>query len=474
MTESSKVREFDLNIEKVLDGWLTSHAIRELIANALDEQALTSTADIVVDKQRSSWVIRDFGRGLRHEHLTQNENDEKRAHQDKVVGRFGVGLKDALAVLHRHDVNVQIRSRHGDIALIEQSKANFADVVTLHAAISPPSDPSMIGTEVVLRGVSDTDVETARGYFLRFSGDKILESTKHGQILQRPAGRLARIYVNGLSVAEENNFLFSYNITSLTAPMRKALNRERTNVGRTAYSDRVKAMLLLAESQEVAELLTRDLQAFAEGTSHDESKWSDVQTRACQVMNSRGNVVFVSPEDFTQYRDMVEMAQREGKTIVTVPNMIAVSLNRLSDTAGAPVVTLSQFTKDWNESFTFAFVERAALDAGEQSVFDRTSQLVELAGGMPAMIKEVRISETMRFASGGDANGLWDVTLGLIVIHRPQLKSVRAFAGTLLHEVTHAASGHGDVSRDFELALTDLLGRVAEHAIATADSSSRG
>ena len=93
MTESSKVREFDLNIEKVLDGWLTSHAIRELIANALDEQALTSTADIVVDKQRSSWVIRDFGRGLRHEHLTQNENDEKRAHQDKVVGRFGVRLE---------------------------------------------------------------------------------------------------------------------------------------------------------------------------------------------------------------------------------------------------------------------------------------------------------------------------------------------------------------------------------------------
>jgi hypothetical protein len=46
------------------------------------------------------------------------------------------------------------------------------------------------------------------------------------------------------------------------------------------------------------------------------------------------------------------MAEREGKTIGTVPNMIAISLNRLSDTAGARVVTLSQFTKDWNESFT--------------------------------------------------------------------------------------------------------------------------
>ena len=29
---------------------------------------------------------------------------------------------------------------------------------------------------------------------------------------------------------EEENFLFSYNITNLTKTMRKALNRERTNV----------------------------------------------------------------------------------------------------------------------------------------------------------------------------------------------------------------------------------------------------
>jgi hypothetical protein len=34
---------FDLNIEKVLEHWTIPLAIRELIANALDEQALTGT-----------------------------------------------------------------------------------------------------------------------------------------------------------------------------------------------------------------------------------------------------------------------------------------------------------------------------------------------------------------------------------------------------------------------------------------------
>src|SRR5206468_228331 len=38
-------REFDLNIERGLENWTIAHAIRELIANALDEAALTGTAE---------------------------------------------------------------------------------------------------------------------------------------------------------------------------------------------------------------------------------------------------------------------------------------------------------------------------------------------------------------------------------------------------------------------------------------------
>jgi hypothetical protein len=33
-------KEFDLNIEKILENWEVYHAVREVIANALDEQKL--------------------------------------------------------------------------------------------------------------------------------------------------------------------------------------------------------------------------------------------------------------------------------------------------------------------------------------------------------------------------------------------------------------------------------------------------
>jgi hypothetical protein len=44
------LRSFDLNIEEVLENWEVEHAIREVIANALDEQVISRTAEIEISK----------------------------------------------------------------------------------------------------------------------------------------------------------------------------------------------------------------------------------------------------------------------------------------------------------------------------------------------------------------------------------------------------------------------------------------
>ena len=133
------------------------------------------------------WHIRDWGRGLRYEHLTQNENKEKLAHPDQVVGKFGVGLKDALATFDRHRIAVVIRSRHGDITTGKQAKHGFADIKTLHALITDPADPGFTGTEFILSGhaLGERQVEEAKGLFLRYSGDEELGVTPFGSVLRR-------------------------------------------------------------------------------------------------------------------------------------------------------------------------------------------------------------------------------------------------------------------------------------------------
>jgi len=152
MAKTTEARNFDLNIEKILEGWEICHAIRELIANALDEQALSGTGDVeIIEDREGMWHIRDFGRGLKYEHLTQNESQEKLQNPGRVIGKFGVGLKDALATLNRRGISVRIRSRFGDIALTQAQKYGFSDVVTLQAVVQHQVDGGITGTDVRLR-----------------------------------------------------------------------------------------------------------------------------------------------------------------------------------------------------------------------------------------------------------------------------------------------------------------------------------
>lgn len=458
------IRKFDLNIEKILEGWEICHAVREVIANALDEQALTNTRDLEITKgQDGAWHVQDHGRGLKYEHLTQNENEEKLHNAKKVMGKFGVGLKDALATLYRRGIGVKIRSKYGDITLELAAKHDFNDVSTLHALISPPADPGLAGTDFAFEGLSGEDIAAAKNFFLKFSNEEVLDTTRYGQILRRNARRNARIYVKGMLVAEEEKFAFSYNITSLTAAMNKALNRERTNVGRTAYADRVKAMLLGSESVVVAETLADDLMRIEQGKSHEEVNWVDVAVHACQILNASSKVVFVTALQRTTLPDAIDHAIADGYKVVTLPENIKDRLRGVKDIRGNLVRDLEVYQREWAESFEFKFVDRSDLSAAERDIFDKLQEIAMLIGGFPAGVKEIKISETMRpdFTSMQDPVGLWESDKRRIVIKRFQLRSLETFAGTLLHELTHARTGYDDVTREFEEALTTALGQVS-------------
>jgi hypothetical protein len=455
------LKKFDLNIEKVLEDWETYHAVREVIANALDEQLLTKTKDIEIfqDKQRL-WHIRDFGRGLNYVHFTQKENEEK-LHHPNLIGKFGVGLKDALAVFDRRGVKVHIKSRFGDVALGKSEKHDFKDIVTLHACISDPSEPKIIGTDFILQGCLPTDVNKGKALFLRFSGEKILETTEFGEVLSKNS-QSSRIYVNGVRVAEEENFLFSYNITSLTAPIKKALNRERTNVGRTAYSERVKSILLSCTGKSIAQVLVDDLKDFETGKLHDELKLSDVSVHAAKILNST-KVVFVTASELMEDGNYVDEAKKAGYQIVTVPENVRDKISGQTDLSGNPMQDLSQFKKVWNESFKFKFVSPNKLTSAERAVYETTPKIMALIGGQPRNVKAIKISETMRMETYTfvEAVGLWDSPN--IIIKRTQLKSLERYAATLLHEIAHALSGAPDISSEFERSLTELLGKTGSH-----------
>lgn len=453
------MKKFDLNIEKVLEHWEIHHAIREVIANAIDEQQLTKTKEIQIFKDKqNNWHIRDYGRGIQYTHLTQKENDEKLNNSDKVIGKFGVGLKDALATFNRKKIGITILSKHGKITTAKSPKHDFGNIETLHALIEESEDKKFQGTEVILENCKDEHIDAAKNFFLMFSDEKLLEKANVGEVYTK--GKTSRIYIGGLLVAEEENFLFSYNITSITKPMRKALNRERTNVGRIAYTPRVKDILLQCKTEKIAELLTADLSKYDSGKCHDELTWIDIAVHACKLLNSLKKVIFLTSMEMFDARNMVDEAKSSGFQVIIVPETVKEKIQNSKDYEGNPIRDLGQYTHEWNDNFKFKFVDVEKLNKKEKEIFEKKDKLFGLIGGKPRNVKSVLISETMRLDSSfNEASGLWDGTN--IIIKRDQLKDLNNYAGTLLHETAHALSGASDVSREFELELTRIIGIVS-------------
>jgi len=106
----------------------------------------------------------------------------------------------------------------------------------------------------------------------------------------------------------------------------------------------------------------------------------------------------------------------------------------------------------------------------EREVWDALPRIFAARGGRPGRIRDVRVSETMRLMEGRyqEAVGLWEEGDGLIIVKRTQLRSHDAFAGTVLHELSHALSGAPDVSLGFEEQLTQELGRVVARRLTQA------
>lgn len=459
------MKKFDLNIEKILEDWEMHHAIREIIANALDEQLLTKTDDVIISKNGKSWVIRDFGRGLKYSHLTQNENQEKLSNAN-VIGKFGIGLKDALATFYRRGAIVSAKSRHGRISIKKSPKLGFQDIQTLHALILDPIDENFVGTEFELKGVSDSDVDTAKKLFLKFSGEAVIETTKHGQVVKRN-GKHGNIYINGVKVSEEENFLFSYNITKLNAPIKKALNRERSNVGRSAYTESVKKILLSSKEKDVAEIMARDLPNINRGTAHDELMWVDVQEHSVKILNQRGKYLFVTSIEAMEHPDMIDHARDSGHEIIIIPENLKEKIQGARDLSGDPIIDIDQFVGNYNDSFEFNFIDPDTLSNKERMVYQLTPKILELFGKVSEKVKEIKISSTMRkdFYGEMETLGCWDQRTSSIVLARKTLKSLSAYSGNLIHELIHAETGYDDVTRAFENLLTEKIGDLCNHIL---------
>lgn len=424
---------------------------------------MTNTADIDIYKENDAWHIRDYGRGIQSSCFTQNENPEKLA-SEEYIGKFGVGLKDALAVFHRSGCIVEINSKH-TCATIRMVKKSGFEIETLHAVFAPSKDSTMEGSDFSITNILDEDMELAKSMFLIFNGSNMLESTGYGDVYSKDYYDEANIYINGVLVAKEPNFLFSYNITKMNAKIKKALNRERSNVSRSAYTDTVIRIIASTTTDNVIDPLIEEVKKITLGTNKEEVRWKEVAGLAAKKLNEKTvvsdsneekNVVFVSSDERNEMSNQqVEILEKSGKDICILPNNVL-------DTIKDDVNTFEDVQEEYNNSFEYKFIDFNDLTKEEQQVFEFKSVVIDFLNENKYNTDiEIKISENLR-ADGcvEDFAGVYSSKLDLIVIRRSTLQNKATFLGVLIHEFTHFFSGYTDNTRDFETVLTVLLGKL--------------
>ena len=256
--------------------------------------------------------------------------------------------------------------------------------------------------------------------------------------------------------------MFSYNVTSLNSKIKKALNRERTNVGRSAYTDRIKSILLSASNPQVLEQLIHNMNDLGPFDMKDELKWADVGIHTIKMLNISNDYVFMSQGELmgldASKRDII---QSSGKEIITVSDHV---LNRLGgevDEQGEAISTVSTFMEKYVSSFKYNFINEKNLTNKEKVVFNLKHTVCKyFDAGRYA--NRINISETIRPMINGDGTlGEYDSQKDIIIIRRDLLTSKESFLGTLIHELVHATTGLPDVNRQFEIKLTEIVGELA-------------
>lgn len=192
--------------------------------------------------------------------------------------------------------------------------------------------------------------------------------------------------------------------------------------------------------------------------------WIEISQMALNLMHEHARVAYVTETELQTRPDLIGSAKSDGYHVVVVSDHQKEKLVEQAAAGGPELRTIEVYTREYNETFQYQFVDPKHLSNEERRVFELVFPLLSLVGISRNAAPEVRISTTTRITSA-DTDGVWDSSLPAIVIKREALSSTTRFAGTLLHEAAHATTGAPDVSRALEHTLTLYLGLVAARAI---------
>ena len=233
-----------------------TRALCELVSNALDaHQAAGVTVMPELRVEGQDVIISDRGRGLVLSNFAIGRPSAA-ALPSSSLGQFGLGLKDAVAVLLRERATVTIASSHGDFDFSErEGKCNASTIHVRCKPRDPATHTSVVGTTFRVAGLPTPPLTVANSktYFLAMLnlGAPIatMRNTAVGTITVYPpserragssskAPKFYHMFINGVKKMCSTPLLLQYNIQPSRAGP-KLFDRDHNVVGLGGILDAV-------------------------------------------------------------------------------------------------------------------------------------------------------------------------------------------------------------------------------------------
>jgi hypothetical protein len=308
--------KLDLNIEKVLEDWSVVDALREFVSNALDEHTICKINTLPkIELDENVLSITDNGRGIKLGDFVIKANDEKKL--DTTIGQYGYGLKDAIAYLESNKHTVTIDTKGYLFRFSIDDKHGTKGIKSYHCFYSNSNRQS--GTKISVTNITTEDYDCLIALFLQYQKITPIFECNYGDVYIPDKSSGPVIYVQGLLVDHQSEFEFSYNIKIKDSKLRKAMNRERKSLSKSAYSDRVKFLLKKADGA----LLDRMISLYE---NQDKIKlkadlsYSEVKVYIEAKMKLAGKeIVNVTKKDLVKHHDVISNIELRGGKINIIP-----------------------------------------------------------------------------------------------------------------------------------------------------------
>lgn len=291
-----EIDSIDLNIgQEYLTDWSAGMALRELIANAIDE---TSDGEINIEKLSDLKLkIENKGNEIQPENFLINEGIK--ANKKGKIGKFGIGLKDAIAVLMSNGIRIKFITSKYVFDAIYEVKSKTVKQKCINIKVNK-SNSKFVGTQVILENCKDIYMDEAKKYFLKYRGEysKVAE-TRYGDVLIESNEKyIGTIYFNGMKIASENTFLYSYNIKLEDKELKKGISRERNQVSKDVYMSSVKRIINLLENKEDKDTLNKYFERIytsRDGSLSGELIYKEIQIRIFKYLADNNITIIIFP-----------------------------------------------------------------------------------------------------------------------------------------------------------------------------------